>query len=184
MSSPDDRPQEGPSVEIDASKDRLDVVVGSTGTRRTFDNVVAGHAALVKHLRAVTPVRVVLGGIGGYKPVAVSALAAGGVLVIALSPQRPRDCKGSRSAGLLIEWRLEDGARRGCCFISSSSGSLTGRLHQRRQKRRGAPCRGARGGLRPVIRDMGFRVAALSSRDPAWRGTSRMKWDSARAITF
>lgn len=108
MSTPDDRPHEGPSVGIDVSKDRLDVVVGSTGVLRGFDNDVAGHEALVKHLRTATPVRVVLEATGGYERAAVAALAAAGLPVIVLNPRRAREF--ARAAGVLAKTdRLDAG---------------------------------------------------------------------------
>ncbi len=108
MSTPDDRPHEGPSVGIDVSKDRLDVVVGSTGTVRGFDNDSAGHDALVKHLRALAVSRVVLEATGGYERAAVAALAAAGLPVIVVNPRRAREF--ARAAGVLAKTdRLDAG---------------------------------------------------------------------------
>ena len=105
MSIADDRlhegPQEGPSVGIDVSKDRLDVAVGSTGTVRGFDNDAAGHDALAKHLRAASPARVVLEATGGYERAAVAALAAAGLPVIVVNPRRAREF--ARAAGVLAK---------------------------------------------------------------------------------
>lgn len=94
-------PVESPSVGIDVSKARLDVAVGSTGSVRGFDNDAAGHRALVEHLRAAVPARVVLEATGGYERGVVAALAAAGLPVIVLNPRRAREF--ARAAGVLAK---------------------------------------------------------------------------------
>ena len=94
-------PVESPSVGIDVSKARLDVAVGSMGSVRGFDNDAAGHRALVEHLRAVVPARVVLEASGGYERGVVAALAAAGLPVIVLNPRRAREF--ARAAGVLAK---------------------------------------------------------------------------------
>lgn len=98
----------GPCVGIDVSKDRLDVVVGSTGRVRGFDNTPAGHAALSEYLRQAGPERVVLEATGGYERAAVGALAAAGLPVVVVNPRRAREF--ARAAGVLAKTdRLDAG---------------------------------------------------------------------------
>jgi len=101
MSTHNDRSGEDISVGIDVSKNRLDVAVGSAGTVRGFDNDPAGHDALVRHLRTVSPARVVLEPTGGYERSAMAALAAAGLPVIVVNPRRAREFAGA--AGVLAK---------------------------------------------------------------------------------
>ena len=94
-------PAEPPSVGIDVSKDRLDVAVRSDGGVRGFDNDATGHHALVEHLRAAAPVRVVVEATGGYERAMVAALGAAGLPVVVVNPRRAREF--ARAAGVLAK---------------------------------------------------------------------------------
>lgn len=99
---------EPPSVGIDVSKGRLDVAIGSAGSVRGFDNDADGHLALVEHLHAAAPARIVLEATGGYERAVVAALAAAGLPVIVVNPRRAREF--ARAAGVLAKTdRLDAG---------------------------------------------------------------------------
>ena len=79
---------------LDVAKDKLDL--GRTDSRAvvTFDNTPAGHAALVKHLRAALPAgrlgTVTLEATGGYERAALDALLDAEIPVARVNPGRVR----------------------------------------------------------------------------------------------
>ena len=77
-------------VGIDVSKAQLDVAV-RPGERRTVPHDEAGIAAIVRHLRALTPQLIVLEATGGLEVPLTGSLAAVGLPVVVINPRQIRD---------------------------------------------------------------------------------------------
>ena len=78
------------SVGIDVSKDALDIFIDSSAEVLQVKNQADDIAALVERLRASAPDYIVVEASGGFEAALVTALAAAGLPVCRVSPQRMR----------------------------------------------------------------------------------------------
>jgi transposase len=76
---------------IDVSKAVLDVTCLPSGFERRLDNDAAGHAELLKQLKALGAPLVVMEATGGYETALATALAAAGLRVAVVNPRQVRD---------------------------------------------------------------------------------------------
>ena len=84
-------------IGIDVGKAKLDVAV----QRWQVDNDVAGTAALIERLRALTPERIVLEATGGHEIVVAAALTSEQLPVVVVNPRQVRDF--ARATGQLAK---------------------------------------------------------------------------------
>jgi transposase len=78
-------------VDIDASKDRLDVAVHPTGEGFVFKRTAAGIADLVAWLKTLSPTLVAIEATGGCETVVAAGLANAGLPVVVVIPARRYD---------------------------------------------------------------------------------------------
>ena len=78
-------------VGIDVSKKELQVYVRPEGGQRTFPNTDEGIALLVKHLKSLSPERIVLESTGGIEMNVVNALVVHALPVVVVNARQVRD---------------------------------------------------------------------------------------------
>jgi transposase len=81
-------------IGIDVAKATLDVAaepLAPLGPLTQVPNDAAGHAALVRALTPLAPIRIVLEATGGYERAVAAALAVAGLPVVVVNPRQVRD---------------------------------------------------------------------------------------------
>jgi transposase len=82
-------------VDIDVSKDRLDMAVRPTGKGFVVKRTAAGIADLVAWLKTLSPALVAIEATGGFETVVAAGLANAGLPMVVVNPARRYDMRRS-----------------------------------------------------------------------------------------